>query len=755
MAQSLSDLEPLLASMNEVKAPGASKKAINGITQLSVANLHAEQHITQCMYRALKKAPATHKLGVLYVIDSVIRQWIEGAKKAGQDLHLEGRGEPGTYPAAVKRITELMPALMDDTLKGLPSDQHSKLANLVAIWQRANTFPPALLEDFKRKLAQPQAVSQANGTGFSQAQVNGKASGGEKFAALVPTRPLLTPVGYPPQRLYEQGLISRIGEPARPHDTRAQHTAAPSFTQQAPQQPIQAQAPPAPTQDVNSILAALANVAPPKPTPQPAAQPTAPPLSMPGQLPPHLAAMLGNQNTFPQNQALPPQLAAAFGAPAPQAAPPPFNPAGFQMPPGFLPPQPPPSIPPQFAQAPPPPQPAPQQADPLAPLRSILPQNIVNDQAKLLQALSLLQDLQKGGLPMEQWGPILQAFSEQHADQPPAQASYGGQDGFGRGRDRSRSPDRGHRGGGGGRGSPVYGSYQGPQQDEQRNGRGGGRKQDRYRQRSPMRNSPMPNFSVAGAVQPKFIAYDNSLPPEHIRVLSRTLFIGGANGTQEQIHDLFGRFGAVASCITNRDKRHAFVKMTTREHTLNAKAGVEALQASQDRDTMAIARQTKWGVGFGPRECFDYGKGESVVPLDRLTEADVKWMLSAEHGGTGGVPLAAGMVVEEPDIEIGAGVSSKAMSRRVVPNDGHPPQQNHQNQNQNHGHEHGGHRGGNKHGGKGGKKDRKWHHHNRDDVGGGYGNAPPPGGFPLVKPEPVAVATPPAVPGFGFSLPGR
>ncbi len=34
-------------------------------------------------------------------------------------------------------------------------------------------------------------------------------------------------------------------------------------------------------------------------------------------------------------------------------------------------------------------------------------------------------------------------------------------------------------------------------------------------------------------------------------------------------------------------------------------------------------------------------------------------MLSAEYGGTGGKPIEAGIVVEEPDIEIGAGVSSK------------------------------------------------------------------------------------------------
>ena len=43
----------------------------------------------------------------------------------------------------------------------------------------------------------------------------------------------------------------------------------------------------------------------------------------------------------------------------------------------------------------------------------------------------------------------------------------------------------------------------------------------------------------------------------------------------------------------------------------------------------------------------------------KLTDADRKWMLTAEYGGTGGKPIEGGMVVEEPDIEIGAGVSSK------------------------------------------------------------------------------------------------
>lgn len=69
--------------------------------------------------------------------------------------------------------------------------------------------------------------------------------------------------------------------------------------------------------------------------------------------------------------------------------------------------------------------------------------------------------------------------------------------------------------------------------------------------------------------------------------------------------------------------------------------------------------QTRWGVGFGPRDCSNYQTGISIIPIDRLTDADNKWMLTAEYGGTGGKEIEPGMIVEEPDIEIGAGVSSK------------------------------------------------------------------------------------------------
>jgi protein NRD1 len=755
-AASLGDLEPTLASLNQLKPPGASRNKISAITQLSMTNVQAEQHITQCMYRALKKAPSTHKLGALYVIDSVVRQWIDSAKKAGQDLQIEGRGEPGTYPAAVKRITELMPALIDDIVKVIPADQKPKLENMIAIWERASTFPVKLLEDFRKKLSEPQSVPNVNGNGAPYAQDQGKQSnGGEKFRAPIPTRPNHTPVGYPPQRLYDHGFMPGKADPLSAYNA-GNVQQAPAPVQQTAQPTPSYQTPAPPPSDVTSILAALASSAPKPMPPQPVAQqPLVQQAPPPAQLPPQLAAMFSNG--FPPNSPFPPQQAPAF-QPPPPTQPQPFNMAGF-LPPGFpgFPPQQPPSVAQTFSHAPPP-QVAPP-ADPLGPLRSILPQSIVNDQAKLMQALSLLQDLQKGGLPMEQWGPVLQAFNEQASAQPSApqqqeqQQTNGGYDGYNRGRDRSRSPDRERRGGGG-RGSPSYNAYEGPEQHDQRNGRGG-REKGRYRQRSPQgRNnnggSMPPNGTSHG---PKNVYFDNSLPQDHIRVFSRTLFVGGANGSQQEISELFSRFGEVASCIPNREKRHAFVKMTTREHTLNAKAGVEALQNANDRETMSVARQTKWGVGFGPRECFDYQKGESVIPISRLTEADLKWMLTAEYGGTGGRQLEAGMAIEEPDIEIGAGVSSKAMSKRVAPDGGQQQQGGQQGGGGGKQH-HNKHDGGHHHGGGKGRRGGRFHHHNRDDVGGGYAGMPPGGYQQVVRPEPVAVATPPAVPGFGFSLPG-
>lgn len=133
------------------------------------------------------------------------------------------------------------------------------------------------------------------------------------------------------------------------------------------------------------------------------------------------------------------------------------------------------------------------------------------------------------------------------------------------------------------------------------------------------------------------------------------------NCSEADLRAIFSEYGRVQTCVINLEKRHAFVKMFTREDAVRAREGM-----AHNMRVYTKARMTRWGVGFGPRDCCDYASGESTIPIDRLTDADHKWVLNAEVGGTGGRPIESGLVMEEPDIEIGAGVSSKGTFERGI-----------------------------------------------------------------------------------------
>lgn len=93
------------------------------------------------------------------------------------------------------------------------------------------------------------------------------------------------------------------------------------------------------------------------------------------------------------------------------------------------------------------------------------------------------------------------------------------------GRSRSRSPGRRWDSRGSSRGGRDNGSDYGRQDDRDSRGRGSD-----YRQRSPVsRNGGNSGHSRSPQHNPseKWIQYDKSMPKGHIKVLSRTLFVGG------------------------------------------------------------------------------------------------------------------------------------------------------------------------------------------------------------------------------------
>jgi len=121
--------------------------------------------------------------------------------------------------------------------------------------------------------------------------------------------------------------------------------------------------------------------------------------------------------------------------------------------------------------------------------------------------------------------------------------------------------------------------------DAPQGGRGGrsgedDRPRDNYRQRSPAGNR---GFTPEDEPEPqdKWVEYDNSLPNGSIKVLSRTLFVGGVTCSEAELRQIFSRYGKVQTCIVNKDKRHAFVKMYWRKDALRAK---EAMEHNRDHD---------------------------------------------------------------------------------------------------------------------------------------------------------------------------
>ncbi|CAG8489970.1 2342_t:CDS:2 [Funneliformis mosseae] len=153
---------------------------------------------------------------------------------------------------------------------------------------------------------------------------------------------------------------------------------------------------------------------------------------------------------------------------------------------------------------------------------------------------------------------------------------------------------------------------------------------------------------------------DQSVGRDFIKVLSRTLYVGSVmeHMSKQYIEDIFAKHGPVSTVTLNYDKNHGFVKLETRAAAARALRGVRMKVRSL---------KVRWGVGFGPKDCFEFPSGESLIPLNRLTETDRKWLVTSKCGGTGGRPVVGGVVVEEPDIIIGEGFSSGSANKKIGP----------------------------------------------------------------------------------------
>lgn len=281
--------------------------------------------------------------------------------------------------------------------------------------------------------------------------------------------------------------------------------------------------------------------------------------------------------------------------------------------------------------------------------------------------LQLVQLMAAQGIPPDQWAAALQVLNMQNQTgkgsvpfpPPPIPgASMFGQANQSRDRDaytrsppesgrrRSRSPDYGRRRDRGGRpGSPGFESYR----------NGGDRRNDKngsdYRQRSPMgrkRQSATPPAQDLPPPGEKYMEWDHNMPDDSIKVLSRTLFVGGVTSSEAHLRSLFSKFGIVQTCIVNVDKRHAFVKMINRKDAEAARIGMEEYRDGSTQ--LRVSASTDFA-----NQMLTYGRQNGVSASDHEIAAttrpgSVSFQFSASPTQTENGWSAQNMGVQEANL---------------------------------------------------------------------------------------------------------
>ncbi|OBA24003.1 hypothetical protein METBIDRAFT_19831, partial [Metschnikowia bicuspidata var. bicuspidata NRRL YB-4993] len=557
--------DSILKELPTLRAPGVSGTRIKKLTDMAVKNVADESQLITVLYSSCKAIPSSHKLGALYVVDSIVRVYMDEAKKRGEEVNADA--PEGSYAAGVYRIGQLVEPLIDDTMSlVIVSATVSKISKLVDIWERALTFSPDTIASIRRK----------------------------HFDSL-------TPQGSPPGKKSQLHAPSTSG-PSAPSGLPSTLPAPPTNVGAA--------------QDSGSILLALASLAKKAETPTPPQSGT---------------PVMQNSAAAPANNTT--NILSQLSALAGNGTPPVAHPQ---------------------VQSPPISQTQPQQGN-----KEFIFNMLQQMQGNGGQAPGQGPAQMPPVPPTQGMPPVGQMLQQQG---PPNgyqnyQNDRRGRDdlgGYSR-RNRSRSPqgrlnrydsnnnNNGHENNGSG--------YENQQRSQQRNS-------------GPQNMGPEGEMNVPGNpnFRPRNMGFDNSLPQGSFKVLSRTLFVGGVpRGMDErELASHLRPHAVVQSIILNSERKHAFVKVYSRKEA-------EQVIQSFNKDG-SLPLRTRWGVGFGPRDCCNYQHGISIIPIQRLTDADRQWVVSAQWGGTGGAPLESGIVIDEPDIEIGTGISSKAMSKKMPTN---------------------------------------------------------------------------------------
>ncbi|KAG5439150.1 hypothetical protein PCANB_001449 [Pneumocystis canis] len=633
--------ESILQGLWQARPPGVSGSKIQKLTQIAVQHVKDSGKMAMLLYKHFKKTPGTHKLGVLYVLDSIARAYQDLAR--GDDT----APEDGTFAGGLQQLTQLLESLMNDMMLYAPEEHREKVRKLVNIWEKAATFPSGLL--LRLRSTHFSEASQTTLSGSVESTGNmidqSESSIGQKSQLIASLNTSMDScLSSMPTTLAVQVLVQMARKMQMESQMGQQTTSQPIGTSGILSGTIGRTNEAAPISTTFNNLGSLNTVS-----------------GMITSLVDHRTA--SNQNPISSLQSSPDTLQAQQIALLQLLAQQGVSAAQIQS---II----------QHVQS------KPMNEVPVVPSAFNNTQTILGNPPPIFSTLdktpTYVADV--SSIPPHSTNIMQNSTSIQHNAAHSQHVTM------------SIPHSSGPRDGQGG---VLGGMSNGSLTDSQISGMSGSSLRQRDSREPLSRLTRPPEDRGKSKTVPRQRNQRSASPPStriHSTVgTSHLTQLGSCDRTstdcvssepsyalpqrshspkcylrdpisQEKLQHMFSYYGDIQSCILNHAARHAFIKMYRRKDAEAARAGMETYVYG---DTVI---RTKWGVGFGPRDCSNYTTGVSVIPIRRLTEVDRRWCMYAEWGGTGGLPLQGGFVMEEPDIEIGTAINSKTANKRLSQN---------------------------------------------------------------------------------------
>lgn len=119
----IAEFDGILDSLEHSKT-GISGSKILKLTNLSMENVSENAQFVASVYKYAKRAPVTHKLGALYILDSIVRSFQDGAKKNNESFE---NPVDASFSGGWCKAAEITDSLVADAI------QHAPSAHLVCV----------------------------------------------------------------------------------------------------------------------------------------------------------------------------------------------------------------------------------------------------------------------------------------------------------------------------------------------------------------------------------------------------------------------------------------------------------------------------------------------------------------------------------------------------------------------------------------------------------------------------------------------